>query len=433
MPLDPYFERQLRENRAGTITEIRQRIAAVIRALPTRALTGLRTLPARLRSLRAGRNASPGETLGTDPGSRRAGGQHHSSAPAPAEISDGEEEFEDPCTSANPAPEDSAPEATTHWREITPTSALDTFTTAKAHRVPRGTPAWEERNALLWDRKLHGRVGLDGPDLTTREFVIPVPGFPEVRVRLYLPDTPAPKTGFPAVLAFFGGAFHVGGIDYTSVDAGFRRRTRDARVAYLAVDYARAPGSRFPTPVEQGYAALDWLFARASQLGLDPNRIGITGASSGGNIAAAVTLANRARAAHPLRLQLLEVPSLDLTGSHIDLRPLREMRVPKFLVARELRAIRSRYLAHPDQARTQLASPLLAADLAGLPTAHILISEYDTLRGDGAAYARALREAGVSASAIEFQGATHDAGMYTAVVPLAEHWHLHAVAILRTL
>lgn len=428
MPLDPYFERQLRENRAGTITDIRQRIAATTRALPGRVLTAIRGLPAHAIAI-----------LG-DLGSRLfAGSRRPGTAALEPRVSASrdtpfdEDEFEDPCTSANPAPEDSVPEATAHWREISPTGALEAFTTAKAHRVPRGTPAWEERNALLWDRKLHGRVGLDGPDLTTREFVIPVPGFPEVRVRLYLPESPAPETGFPAVLAFFGGAFHVGGIDYTSVDAGFRRRTQDARVAYLAVDYARAPGSRFPTPVEQGYAALDWLFTRAPALGLDPNRIGITGASSGGNIAAAVTLANRERANHPLRLQLLEVPSLDLTGSHIDLRPLREMRVPKFLVARELRAIRSRYLAHPDQARTQLASPLHAADLGGLPAAHIIIAEYDTLRGDGAAYARALRRAGVSASAIEFQGATHDAGMYTAAVPLAEHWHLHAVAILRTL
>ncbi|RLP74559.1 alpha/beta hydrolase [Mycetocola tolaasinivorans] len=411
MPMDPYFEDQLRENRRGTIAGVRTRIVSALRAAPGTALAALAALPGRIR---AGRRTAAPATV-AEPSSLAA-----PVLPAPAEPAP-----------ASPTP--ATPPPTRTWSEIPPITALEAFTTAKAHRVDRYSPAGEQRNALLWDRKLHGRVGLDGPELTTREFVIPTSGFPDVRVRLYLPDTPAPTGGFPAVLAFFGGAFHVGGIDYTSVDAGYRRRTRDSGVAHVAVDYALAPIHRFPTPVEQGYAALDWLVAHAPELGLDPARLGITGTSSGGNIAAALTILNRERAHHPLRLQLLEVPSLDLTGKHVDFAPLREMRVPRLLLARELRRIRGRYLAHPDQARTALASPLLAPDLAGLPPAHILTAEYDTLRGDGAAYARALRLAGVPASAIQFGGATHDAIMYTAAVPLAEHWHLHAVAILRTL
>ncbi|WP_352340201.1 alpha/beta hydrolase fold domain-containing protein, partial [Psychrobacter sp. 16-MNA-CIBAN-0192] len=79
----------------------------------------------------------------------------------------------------------------------------------------------------------------------------------------------------------------------TSVDATFRMRTADANVVHVAVDYALAPEHRYPTQIEQGHAALDWLFRSSDELGIDAERIGINGTSSGGNIAAAVTLLNR--------------------------------------------------------------------------------------------------------------------------------------------
>ena len=73
----------------------------------------------------------------------------------------------------------------------------------------------------------------------------------------------------PAVLAFFGGAFRIGGIDYPTTDAGFRRRAADSDVAIVAVDYALAPEHRFPVPLRQAEAALDWLFREGEALGVD--------------------------------------------------------------------------------------------------------------------------------------------------------------------
>jgi acetyl esterase len=237
----------------------------------------------------------------------------------------------------------------------------------------------------------------------------------------------------PACLTFFGGAFRIGGIDYPTTDAACRRRAADAGIAMVAVDYALAPEHRYPTQVEQAHAALEWLFTHAADLGIDAGRIGVAGTSAGGNIAAALTLVNRDRGRLPLRLQVLEVPVLDLTGRHLELSATRALGIPSLIALRELRSVVRTYLPNRADARSPYASPLLAASLADLPPAVVFTAEYDPLRGDGAAYAAALRAAGVDASAVRYLGGTHDTPIFTGALPAARRWHADVVTALRRL
>lgn len=292
--------------------------------------------------------------------------------------------------------------------------------------------ARHRRAALAWDRTELRTVGTPGPEIRTTEHRVAVPGHAAVRVRVYHPRG-AGDAPVPVVLAFFGGAFRIGGIDYPTTDAAFRRRAVDAGVAIAAVDYALAPEHRYPVQVEQAYAALEWVAAHAAELGADPSRIGVLGTSAGANLAAALTLANRDRAAVPLALQVLEVPVVDLTGAHLDLRATRALGIPRFLAVRELRSVARTYLAKPEHAREPYASPLRAASHEGLPPAVILTAEYDPLRGDGDAYGHALRRAGVDASVVRYQGVTHDTPIFTGALPAARRWHDDVVAALRRL
>lgn len=296
--------------------------------------------------------------------------------------------------------------------------------------------ARHRRAALAWDRKELQTVGTAGPDVRTTEHRLSPDGVPAFRVRIYYPElhgSTAREEPVPAALAFYGGAFRIGGIDYPTTDAGHRRRAADSGVAIVAVDYALAPEHRYPTAVEQAYAALEWVFREAAALGIDGDRIGLAGTSAGGNIAAALTLVNRDRAGHPLRLQILEVPVVDLTGRHLDLRATRALGIPRLLAMRELRSVARTYLAEVSDARDPYASPLLAGSHAGLPPAVILTAEFDPLRGDGAAYAAALRRAGVEASAVQYLGVTHDTPIFTGVLPAAQRWHDDVVTALRRL
>ncbi|MDR2566538.1 MAG: alpha/beta hydrolase [Bifidobacteriaceae bacterium] len=297
---------------------------------------------------------------------------------------------------------------------------------------PARDPAGWRAQAFAVDQRLTRRLMEPAPaGVQAEDVTAPVPGGQPVRLRVYSPSPPGERRR-PAILTFFGGGFRQGGLDFASVDLTNRRRAQDADAVIVAVDYALAPEHPFPEAVEQGHAALQWLHGNASSIGADPDRGGVAGASSGGTIAAAVTLMNRDRDQIPLRLQLLEVPALDLTGGHIDRRLAWRLGAPPFLVARGLRQLAGQYLGGAS-AREPYASPLLAPDLSGLPSAHVLTAEFDLLRGDGEAYAIRLREAGVPVQSRRFEGQTHESSFYTAAMAGARAWQAEVRSALRTL
>lgn len=57
-------------------------------------------------------------------------------------------------------------------------------------------------------------------------------------------------------------------------------------VPFLAVDYRLAPEFAESTPVEDVYAAVEWLVKHASSVDVDSRRIAVMGDSAGGGLAA---------------------------------------------------------------------------------------------------------------------------------------------------
>src|SRR3984957_17629211 len=58
--------------------------------------------------------------------------------------------------------------------------------------------------------------------------------------------------------------------------------------AIASINYRLSPEAVFPAQLEDCKAAIRWLRAHADEIGIDPNRIGVWGASAGGNLAALV-------------------------------------------------------------------------------------------------------------------------------------------------
>ncbi|KAK5118124.1 hypothetical protein LTR62_004171 [Meristemomyces frigidus] len=94
--------------------------------------------------------------------------------------------------------------------------------------------------------------------------------------------------GYPVVINFHGGGFTIG---TATDDARWCGTVVDeCNAVVITVDYRRAPENPFPIAVEDGVDAVLWVHDHADSLGIDREKIALSGFSSGGNMAFTVPL-----------------------------------------------------------------------------------------------------------------------------------------------
>jgi acetyl esterase/lipase len=130
---------------------------------------------------------------------------------------------------------------------------------------------------------------------------------PEGDVRVVIVHPQGMADPVPTLLHLHGGGLVIGAVS-DNVDMAL-----DVAPgwAVASVEYRLAPENPYPAAVEDAYAALVWLVAKAADLGVDPQRVVVTGVSAGGGLAAAVALLARDRGGPDLLGQLLVYPMLD--------------------------------------------------------------------------------------------------------------------------
>jgi len=134
------------------------------------------------------------------------------------------------------------------------------------------------------------------PDISVSERFVPGPeGAPEVPVLVYLPI--AAQAPLSALLWIHGGGSVMG--EASQDDLAVSQIVSAVRCVAVSVDYRLAPETPHPGQIEDGYAALRWLSTHAGELGVDPARIAIGGASAGGGLSAGLALLTRDRGEMP--------------------------------------------------------------------------------------------------------------------------------------
>lgn len=227
-----------------------------------------------------------------------------------------------------------------------------------------------------------------------------LPGpYGDIPVRIYLPQLHGPV---PVLVYFHGGGWVTGNLE--TVDTFCRSITNLARGAVVSVNYRHAPEHKFPLPVEDAYAATQWVASHAATLGVNPARLAVGGTSAGGAQAAVVAQMARDRRGPQVACQLLIVP---VTDHNFETASYRDNADGYGLTADGMRWYWKHYLPTPADGGHPYASPIRAASLRGLPPAVVITAELDPLRDEGEAYAARLRADGVRVVARRYDGMVH--------------------------
>lgn len=238
------------------------------------------------------------------------------------------------------------------------------------------------------------------------------PGAP--KVRLWIVDPAPAEKNKPVLLHTHGGG-------YIMPDPTLFPRIQgiatDCHCVVVSVDYRLAPETRHPGALEDNYAALKWVYANASELGIDRNKIAVGGESAGGGHAAMLAIHARDRKEVPIIFQLLVYPMLDdRTGST---RPVPSA-IGHFIWTASANRLGWRSLLGVPAGSSRVpagAVPSRLASVAGLPPAWIGVGSIDLFVEEDMEYAHRLVHAGVPTELMVVPGAYHG---FDLVVPDAE-------------
>lgn len=219
----------------------------------------------------------------------------------------------------------------------------------------------------------------------------------------------------PAILFFHSGGLMFGdrfsGID-SAVDW-----VAEFDCVLVTVEYRLAPEFPDPFPIEDCYAALEWLSAEAERLGVDRTRILVAGASAGGGLAAGVALAARDRGGVALCGLLLDYPMLDDRGTAHSLTQFDGLGVWD-RVSNETgwNALLGRRRGTADV--SFYAAPARSEDLGGLPPTFIDVGSVEVFRDEAVDFATRMWRDGGDAELHVWAGGFHAFDIF------APHTHL---------
>ena len=220
-----------------------------------------------------------------------------------------------------------------------------------------------------------------------------------IPVRLY---DPAPGKIGPAMVYLHGGGWMIGDLDLE--DTPLRFLASDSGVKIVSVDYRLSPEHKFPAAIEDALAVLAWLRATGADLGIDPSRLSLGGASAGANLALGAALMSRDRGEPGLAFLLLMYGAY---GGGAETESARLFGGGEFgLTSTAMQYFWNNYARDSADLSDPYVAPL-NADLRGLPSCYLNSAGIDVLRDDTRALADRLRAARVPVQHREVAGVIH--------------------------
>ncbi|QXH49462.1 alpha/beta hydrolase [Pseudomonas fakonensis] len=261
----------------------------------------------------------------------------------------------------------------------------------------------KDARAVLTGAQASVKVDLSGIEVSERS--IQADGQP---LKLTIVRPAKVKGDLPVFMFFHGGGWVLG--DYPTHQRLIRDLVVGSGAVAVYVDYTPSPEAHYPTAINQAYAATRWVAEHGKQIGVDSSRLAVAGNSVGGNMAAVVALKAKEAGTPKLRFQLLLWP---VTDASFETASYKQFADGHFLTTGMMKWFWDSYTTDAGQRAQIYASPLRATpeQLKGLPPALVQTAEFDVLRDEGEAYARHLNAAGVTVTAVRYNGMIHDYGL----------------------
>lgn len=239
-----------------------------------------------------------------------------------------------------------------------------------------------------------------GKSLSSRTVKIATQAGP-MKARLLQPkDAEGPA---PGVLWIHGGGYMLGGPYMLDMSCG-KMLAVECGAVVLCPDYRLAGKAPFPAALEDCYAALEWMYENAEELGIDKNRIVVGGESAGGGLTAAVCLYARDKGMIPIALQLPLYPMLDCE----DTETSADNHGRVWNTKRNHWGWKH-YLGdlYGTDSVSKYASPARETDYSNLPPCYTFVADGEPFYAETLTYVNNLQGAGVEARVDVYPGNTH--------------------------
>lgn len=279
-------------------------------------------------------------------------------------------------------------------------------------------------------RRLAGLEAPRHPAVERSNLTIPgAAGAPEVLLRVYRPV--GQSHALPCLVWIHGGGYVMGTIDRD--DAMMDHIVATVGCVAVSVEWRQAPEHPFPASHDDCHVAVLWVAEHAPELLVDPNRISLGGASSGGGSAAGVALRLRDEDAVRLAQLLLVYPMIDDRNETASSRLITDPRVwNRDANVAAWRAYLGESAGSEDV--SPYAAPARAEDLSGLPPTFIAVGDLDLFLDEDLDFARRLISSGVSTEVHVYPGAIHGFYSFAPDSPNARRFaDDRDLALLRTL
>ncbi|WEK56257.1 MAG: alpha/beta hydrolase [Candidatus Cohnella colombiensis] len=239
---------------------------------------------------------------------------------------------------------------------------------------------------------------------------------PTGKVSLTIVRPKKAKGELPVVLYSHGGGWVLG--NFGTHERLIRELVVRSNSVVVFVNYSLSPEAKYPTALEEIYAALQWVADNGRKYGMDPKKIIVAGDSVGGNMTTAVAILAKERGGPKISKQMMFYP---VTDASFDTPSYKQFAEGYYLRRDVMQWFWDQYTTDPMQRAQITASPLRATteQLQGLPPAMIITGQADVLRDEGEAYANKLRQAGVRVAQARIQGTIHDFVMLNSLADTA--------------